>query len=144
MAMTYNKSPMSLREGKVFIDGIECMDSIKCEIKFTPTVWSGKQIGEKSDSSRWLGYSITGSITRRRSNPWLKEVIKKYIATGKTPEMVIQGIMDDEGSDYFADYGRDTVTAVGCVLTGDLPLTVLDSGGEVVEDTIGFNVKDIV
>lgn len=144
MAMEYNKSPISLREGKVFIDGVECMDSIKCDIKLTPDVWSGKQLGEKTNSSRWLGYSITGSITRRRSTPWLKEKIAEYRKSGKTPELKIQGIMNDENSDYFEGYGSDTVTAVGCVLTGDLSLTALDSGGEVVDDVIAFSAKDIV
>lgn len=28
MIQEYNKSPISLREGKVFIDGIEVMDSV--------------------------------------------------------------------------------------------------------------------
>lgn len=142
--MEYNKSPISLREGKIFINGIEAVDSIKCEVNFTPDVWSGRQLGEKSPSRRWLGYDITGSITRRRSTNWLKECIKKYIATGATPEMTIQGIMDDANSDYYDDHGSDTVTLVGCVLTGDLPLTRLDSGGEVVEDTISFAAKGIV
>jgi len=142
--MEYNKSPISLREGKVFIDGVECMDSLKCELKFTPDVWSGKQLGEKSPSSRWLGFSITGSITRRRSNNWIKEAIKKYTKTGATPEFTIQGVMNDENSDYYEDHGSDVVTVVGCVLTGDLLLTMLDSGGEVVEDTITFSAKDIV
>jgi len=144
MAMEYNKSPISLREGKLFIDGVQCADSIKCEIKFTPDVWTGKQLGEQTNSSRWLGYSITGSITRRRSTPWLKDAIKKYIGTGKTPEFKIQGIMDDKNSDYYEVYGSDTVTAVGCVLTGDQPLTTFDSGGEVLDDNIAFNAKDIV
>lgn len=143
-AMEYNKSPISLREGKVFIDGVEVLDNIKCNIKFTPDVWSGRQLGEKSKSSRWLGYAITGDITRRRSTPWLKEKIKAYIASGKTPEMTIQGIMNDANSDYYADFGSDTVTAVGCVLTGDLPLTALDSDGQVVDDTIAFSAKDLV
>lgn len=144
MSMEYNKSPISLREGKVFIDGVECMDSVKCDIHFTPEVWSGKQLGEKSNSSRWLGYSISGSITRRRSTPFLKEAIKKYTQTGATPEFTIQGIMDDANSDYYETYGSDTVTAVGCVLTGDLPLTALDSAGEIVDDNISFSAKDIV
>ena len=30
------------------------------------------------------------------------------------------------------------------VLTGDIPLTALDSAGEVVDDAISFNAKDIV
>jgi hypothetical protein len=144
MIQEYNKSPVSIREGKVFIDGLEVMDSVKCEIKFTPEVWSGRQIGDQTNSSRWLGYAIAGAITRRRSTPWLKEVIKKYIASRRTPEFKIQGIMNDANSDYFADFGSDTVTAVGCVLTGDLNLTSIDSGGEIVDDVINFSAKDIV
>ncbi|MCD8364688.1 MAG: phage tail tube protein [Clostridiales bacterium] len=143
MAMEYNKSPISLREGHIYIDGVEVADGIKCNIKFTPDVWTGQQLGEQGYSSRWLGYKITGDITRRRSTNFLKEKIQEYKDSGITPEMTIQGVMDDAGSDYYQDYGTDTVTCVGCVLTGDLPLTVLDSGGEVVEDTISFNAKDI-
>ena len=142
--MTYNKSPISLREGKVFIDGVECLDSIKAEIKFTPDVWTGKQLGEKTPSSRWLGYSITGNITRRRSTPWLKDIIAQYKKSGKTPEFTIQGIMNDEGSDYYEKNGSITHTCVGCVLTGDLNLINLDSNGEVVDDAISFNAKDFV
>ncbi len=55
--------------------------------------------------------------------------------------MTIQGIMEDKNSDYYKIYGTNTVTCVGCVLTGDLPLTMLDSGGNVVEDSISFNAK---
>lgn len=36
------------------------------------------------------------------------------------------------------------ITLVGCVLTGDLPLTALDSNGDVVDDVVSFNAKDIV
>lgn len=144
MLQEYNKSPISLREGKVFIDGIEVMDQVKCEMSFTPDVWSGRQLGEKTKSSRWLGYEIKGSITRRRTTPWLRNIIKQYISTGRTPEFTIQGIMDDQNSDYYEAHGSDTMTAVGCVLTGDLALTQLDSDGEVVEDNISFSAKDIV
>jgi len=142
--MEYNKNPISLREGKIFIDGIEVADGVNATFKFTPDVWTGRQIGERSPSSRWLGFSITGTITRRRSNNWLKEKIKEYKASGATPEMKIQGINNDENSDYYAAHGTDTVTLVGCVLTGDLQLTVLDSEGQVLDDSINFNAKDLV
>jgi len=142
--MQYNKNPISLREGKIFIDGVEVCDSIKCEIKFTPDVWTGRQLGEVTPSSRWLGATITGSITRRRSTPWLKEAIQQYMNDKGTPEFTIQGLMDDENSDYYADNGSIVVTCVGCVLTGDLNLINLDSDGQVVDDTIAFNAKDIV
>ena len=143
-AMQYNKSPISLKEGKVLIDGVEVLDAVSCTIQFTPTVWSGKTLGERTNSSRWLGYDITGTMTRRRSTPWLAETIAKYKKTGKTPEMTIQGVMNDKASDYYAAHGNYTVTAVGCVLTGALPLTALDSHGDVVDDAISFNAKDIV
>lgn len=142
--LKYHKNPISLREGKVFLDGLEVYDSVKCEIKFTPDVWTGRQLGDRSASSRWLGYSITGGITRRRTTAWLKETIQGYINTGKTPEFTIQGIMNDAGSEYFANNGSDTVTVVGVVLTGDLSLLNIDAEGQVLDDTIGFNAKAIV
>ena len=142
--MQYNKSPISLREGKVFIDGVECLDGVKATITFTPDVWTGKQLGEKTPSSRWLGYAIKGSITRRRSTPWLKELINKYRDSGETPELTIQGVMDDKNSDYYKTNGSETITCVGCVLTGDFNLIDLDSAGEILDDVIGFNAKDIV
>lgn len=144
MTMQYNKNPISIREGKVFMDGVEVLDSVKCEIKWTPDVWTGRQLGERTPSSRWLGYSVTGNITRRRSNNWLRTKIKEYMANGGTPEMKIQGVMNDENSDYYAKHGSDIVTCVGVVLTGDLPLTALDSNGDIVDDNISFNARDIV
>lgn len=141
--MQYNKAPISLRDGHVYLDGIEIADSIKCEIKFTPDTWSGRQLGDLTQSTRWLGYAISGTITRRRSTTWLEEKIREYMKTHETPEMTIQGVMDDKNSDYYKKYGSNIVTCVGCVLTGDLPLTMLDSEGNVVEDAISFNAKDI-
>lgn len=142
--MEHNKNPISLREGKVFVDGVEVMDAVKANIKFTPDTWSGRQLGERTPSTRWLGYSITVELTRRRSTPWIKDVITKYMADGATPEFTVQGIMDDRNSDFYAAAGTDTVTCVGCVLTGDLPLTALDSEGTIVDDSVTFNAKDIV
>ena len=87
MAMEYNTSPISLREAKVMLDGLVVADAVKATIKFTPDVWSGKQLGERTPSSRWLGGKITGDITRRRSTPFLKEKVMEYLKSGKTPEL---------------------------------------------------------
>lgn len=144
MLMEYNKNPISLREGRFCLDGVTVLDGVKCEVKVTPDVWTGKQLGERTPSSRWLGAAITGSMTRRRSTPWLKQKIKEYLQSGATPEFTFQGIMDDPDSDYYAANGTDVITLVGCVLTGDLPLTALDSNGDVVDDVVSFNAKDIV
>lgn len=142
--MQYNKNPMSLREGKFCLDGVVVLDGVKCEVTLTPDVWTGKQLGERTPSSRWLGYAITGTMTRRRSTNWLAQKIKEYQQSGGTPEFTFQGIMDDQNSDYYAANGSNVVTLVGCVLTGGLTLTTLDSGGDVVDDTITFNAKDMV
>ena len=87
--MEYNHAPISLREGHVYLDGVEIADSIKCEIKFTPDIWTGRQLGELTPSSRWLGYAITGNITRRRSSKWLEEKIIEYKESHETPEIKI-------------------------------------------------------
>ena len=143
--MQYNKSPISLREGRAYVEGVEVYDAIKMEIKFTPDIWTGRQLGERSPSSRWLGYTSTGSMTRRRATKWLQDAIKKYLDTGLTPEFTIQGIMDDPNSDYQAANGPETVTAVGCVPSGDFLLMALDSEATgVLEDVVNFNIKDIV
>lgn len=142
--MKYNKAPISLRDGHVYLDGKEILDTIKCEIKFTPDVWEGRSLGDLSPNSRWLGFKVTGTIGRRRSTKWLETQIKKYMKTHETPEMTITGIMDDKNSDYYKKYGASTVTCTGVVLTGDLPLTLLDSGGDVVEDSISFNAKGVI
>ena len=142
--MEHNKRPINIRKGKVFLDGVEVMDSVACTINFTPEVWSGRQLGEQTPSRRWVGYDITVSVTRRRSTNWLKEQLKRYTQTGRTPEFTVQGLMNDHDSDYFDAHGSDMVTCIGCVLTGDLPLTRLDSAGQVVDDVISFGAKDIV
>lgn len=142
--MEYNDNPISLREGRVFIDGIEVMDAVNCSFHFTPDVWTGRLLGERGQSTRWLGYSIAGTITRRRSNNWLRVIIQKYMDSGETPEVKIQGIMEDKASDFYAAHGSDTVTLVGVVLTGDLSLINLDAAGQVMEDSIGFNAKSFV
>ena len=127
--MQYNKNPISLREGHALIDGVEVMDGVKMTINFTPETWTGRQLNETTPSTR----------------NWLKTKIKEYQATKATPEFVIQGIMDDANSDYYAAHGSDVVTCVGCVLTGDLPLTALDAeSGSVVDDVINFNIKNII
>ena len=140
----HNKNPISLREGKVFLDGVEIMDSVACTINATPDTWEGRTLGEKVPSTRWLGMTITGSITRRKSTPWLKKQLAQYLHNGITPEFEIQGYMNDKNSDYFRQNGTEVITCVGCVITGEIPLTALDSSGEVVDEVINFNAKNIV
>ena len=94
------------------------------------------------------GGIVVGTVTKESPLTIQIETVSYthlYQATGATPELVIQGIMDDANSDYYAAHGSDVVTCVGCVLTGDLPLTALDAeSGSVVDDVINFNIKNII
>lgn len=142
--MEFNTRPINIRMGKIVIDGIEVADSVSATGTFTPDTWSGKQLGDYSNSTRWLGNNITVSLSEHRSTPWIKDMIKKYQATHKTPELTIQGIMNDPDSDFFDKHQNDVCTFVGCVPTGAMPLTALDSGGDVVTDNLNFNARDFL
>lgn len=138
-----DRDRMSLREGKAFIDGVQILDLIKLESYFTPEVVTSRSVGQKGTSRRYIGHDITGAITEYKSTPWIKDIIKKYLDSGETPKLTIQGIQDDPNSDYGKDYGRDKTTLIGVVLTGDLPLIQLDSEGELVQNELEFGAYDI-
>lgn len=139
-----DRDRMSLREGKAFIDGVEILDMLKLELFFSPEVVESRSVGQKGVSRRYIGHDITGSITEFKSTPWIKDIIKRYKSTGETPKFTLQGIQDDKNSDYGRTYGRDKVTVVGVVLTGDLPLLMLDSEGELVQNEIEFGAYDVM
>lgn len=138
-----NKSPLSAREGSVYLDGMMVADACKFQLLFTPKVWEGKCLGEKGTNRRWIGYDITGTIEEWRTTNLWKKKIQEYLDKGTTPEFTIQGISDDKNSDYYEMNGKDTVTAVGCVMTGDIPLMDLDTDGDVVKESIKFGAKDL-
>lgn len=138
-----NKSPLSAREGKVYIDGVLVADACKFQLVFTPKVWEGKCLGENGTNRRWTGYDITGTIEEWKTTNMWKKKIQEYLKSGATPEFKIQGICEDKNSDYYDKNKKDTVTAVGCVMTGDIPLMDLDTDGDVVKESIKFGAKDL-
>ena len=144
MRETMNKKPIMINQGSCYLDGKKIYDAVKLKVIFTPDVSSGKVLGDKTANTRWKGtYAITAEMTQRRATRWLKEVVKKYIKNGITPEFTISGALEDKDSDYYAEYGRETVTVVGCVLTSAINLLELDADGEFLEDALTFNCKDV-
>ena len=141
--MSENKKPLSLEEGKIFIDGVEVIDAAKLTILYQPKVWSGKMLGDKGTNRRWLGRDITGTFDEYRTTPRFNNIVAKYENDGITPELTIQGIRVDKDSDYYELSGSESVTLTGCVLTGDITLLSLDTDGEVVKDSISFGAKHI-
>lgn len=141
--MAENTKPLSLKEGHIYIDGVEVIDAAKLSIVYTPTVWSGKILGDKGTNRRWLGRDITGTIDEYRTTPRWINIVKQYESDGITPELTIQGIRTDKDSDYYETSGSESVTLTGVVLTGDINLIELDTDGDVVKDSIAFGAKNL-
>lgn len=97
--MSENKKPLSLEEGKIFIDGVEVIDAAKLTILYQPKVWSGKMLGDKGTNRRWLGRDITGTLDEYRTTPRFNNIVAKYENDGITPELTIQGVRVDKDSD---------------------------------------------
>lgn len=142
--MGVNKRPLSMREGKIFLDGALIADSCKFNVVFTPKVWEGKTLGEMGTNRRYTGYDITGTLEAWKSTNLIKSKIMEYVRTGRTPEMTITGINEDTNSDYYDTNGADKVTLAGCVLTGDVTLMDLDTDGDVAKESLKFGAKKIV
>ena len=69
--------------------------------------------------------------------------VKEYENNGTTPEMKVQGQREDKDSDYYDIVGIETVTCTGCVITSDIPIFDLDTGGDFVKDSFTMGVKNI-
>ena len=138
-----NSSPLSAREGKVYIDGVLVADSCKFLVVFKPDVWSGKQLSEHGTNRRWIGYDIEVQISQWKTTRMYRTMIDKYLKEGITPEMTIQGIQTDKISDFYLTNKSEKVTCTGCVPTGDINLIDMDTDGDVVKEEITFGAKKI-
>lgn len=136
-----NRSPLSAREGKVYLDGVLIADTCKFKVVFKPDVWSGKQLSEPGTNRRWIGYDIEVTIEEWKTTRRYRNMIDSYLKDGKTPELTIQGVQTDKNSDFYAANKSETVTCVGCVPTDDINLIDMDTDGDVVKESIKFGAK---
>ena len=141
--MGENRHAISLRNGTVTIDGVEVMEASKMTVRYKPEVGSYKSLRDKGTNRRWIGRDIELTVEEYRSTPWLLEKVREYEKNGTTPEMKVQGQREDKDSDYYDDVGIETVTCTGCVITNDIPIFDLDTGGDFVKDSFTMGVKNI-
>nr|DAE95924.1 MAG TPA: tail tube protein [Caudoviricetes sp.] len=138
-------NPMLKSEGKLYINGEQVLDARKVLIKVSINNTESKRLGDRTTSSRTVGYDISVEISQYKSNKFAIDIIKKYLDNGLTPKFKVQAMNNDKGSDFFRKYGNDTITVTGCVPTGDLNLVDLDaSTTDYVEETITFKGSAIV
>ena len=138
-----NRSPLSAREGKVYLDGLLIADTCKFKVVFKPDVWSGKQLSEPGTNRRWIGYDIEVTIEEWKTTRRYRNMIDSYLKTGRTPELTIQGVQTDKNSDFYEKNKSETVTCIGCVPTGDMNLIDMDTEGDVVKESITFGAKRV-
>lgn len=141
--MGENRHAISLRNGTVTIDGVMVMEASKMTVRYKPEIGSYKSLRDKGTNRRWIGRDIELTIEEYRSTPWLLEKVKEYENNGMTPEMKVQGQREDKDSDYYNIVGIETVTCTGCVITSDIPIFDLDTGGDFVKDSFTMGVKNI-
>lgn len=141
----FNDSPILLNKGTMYLDGVAIAQGITMQINAHISTWSGKTLNSGKTSSRNTGVTFDGVVTKRRTNRWAKGKIEQIVKNGSTPEFTIQGVLADKGSDYYKAFGSETVTAKGCVLTGDISLINFDANSDdVLTDTLNFNIYDVV
>ena len=136
-----NRSPLSAREGKVYLGGVLIADTCKFKVTFKPDVWTGKQLSEPGNNRRWIGYDIELTSEEWKTTRRYRTMIDSYLKDGKTPELTIQGVQTDKNSDFYATNKSETVTCVGCVPTDDIDLIDMDTDGDVVKESIKFGAK---
>ncbi len=142
--MAENANRILLNKGRAYCNGEVIFDGIKCEINVSPTVTQSRSLGERTSSRRWAGVEYPVTVSEYRTTSRTKDYIKAYQETGLAPELTIQGVQDDEGSDYVKANGADIVTATGCIITSDIGLINLDaSSTDHVVDEITMNAKNI-
>ncbi len=138
-----NSRPLSAREGKAYIDGVVVYDACKFKVVFKPDVWEGKQLSEQGTNRRWIGYDIEVTLEEWKTTNRYKDMVDKYLKSGVTPELTIQGIQTDKNSDFYDRNGSNKITCVGCVPIDDISLSDMDTDGDVVKDSVKFGAKRI-
>ena len=138
-----NSRPLSAREGKAYIDGVVVYDACKFKVVFKPDVWEGKQLSEQGTNRRWIGYDIEVILEEWKTTNRYKDMVDKYLKSGVTPDLTIQGIQTDKNSDFYDRNGSNKITCVGCVPIDDIPLSDMDTDGDVVKDSVKFGAKRI-
>ena len=77
--MSENIKPLSLAEGKAYLDGEEVIDLSKMTIRFNPKVASYKVAGKKGTHRRWVGYDVTVTVEEYKTTNRYEQIVKKYI-----------------------------------------------------------------
>lgn len=137
--MAQQREKMSSRQGRTFWDGNEVSQNVKFMAEVEIETSSKRVAGQLGMSHKALGFNVTGSMNMfmDSQNTFLRELMQFYRDNRRFPEVDVQGVLDDDSSDYFTQNGDYRVQLIGVQPTGSLPLIDLDAEGE--EQMIEFD-----
>lgn len=94
-----------------------------------------KSIGRLTTAHKVIGMEGKFSMTIYKCTPLFTDMVQKFKKTGVFPTFDIQVTSEDEATSI----GRDTKIYKGCILDGDVLLSMFDGDGEFIEQEVsGF------
>lgn len=96
------------------------------------------QVGVRVDQTKITGASLKGSLTVFYGTPEFAAMVQAYFTTGVFPLFTLKFVNNDPasvattvgGAQGFSYGGPQMITALNCVLTGDIPLALMNTSNE--------------
>ncbi len=133
--------PLSGKEGvaTVTIDGRvqELFYIKKVEGKFTKTKADVKAVGVRSTMKKTTGWEGSGTLTMYYMTSVFRELIIRYIKTGKDFDFTLTVTNQDPSSDA----GKQTVALYGCNID-EATIALLDADSDALEEELPFTWVD--
>lgn len=96
-------------------------------------------VGTRRIQEKHNGVKLVGSGNVYYGTPIFLDIVLQYIKTGVMPEFDLQVI----NSDPATTIGSQNMIYTGCVLTGDIPLSVLNDEETMLNFDFSFTVGDV-
>lgn len=130
--------------GIIYFNGKKREDGVKFNLKANVETHQSKVLSQPGKTTRTTGISYSGQLTFRKTSPWLITYINNIREHGEAQPFTLQFIVSDPGSDYYKKHGAQRLTAIDCMLTGDIPLIEADADGDIINETLDFTARDII
>lgn len=142
MSYLLAKDTVNGAEGKIFItsDGknieVACMRNIQTNAELQGT--DMRVIGTRKVQEKQNGAKLTGTGNIYYGTPLFTNMVLQYIKTGVMPEFDIQIVNDDPATSV----GQQNMAYYGCHLTGNIPISILNSEEAMLNYDFNFTWTD--
>lgn len=113
----------------------------KIELKSNVETREVKRIGTNKIGRKAGLMSYSGTMTAYKCTEEFDKMIEEYGKTGIMPRFDLQMYLEDPA--VSADLGRSIKQANDCIIDGDVLLSLIDSEGGTIEQTINFYAESV-